>query len=448
MSSLFYIGPIMGWNSTEQTRILVDVCEETDLICELIIGNQIIQSFKKQAFPGIPIVYIFYNIPPKSHCRLVWNEKVEIEFLVDQRLRIYYPPDNSFPLVEYIRFDFNEYIPIPPIPYQPSSNEKIVIISGNGHVKSINNMENWVKLSKTRPTIIIHNGYHIYYDDIYKLHYKQILSNRTLWKRIRDKFANAWREDEIRSVMAVNTNILTTDLKPYPNYYLVYLNADKLRQLVTSACSDVSSYINVNMSLNFEETLFLLSLMYQEVLWRDIPREYDGGYKNFLIANKHYFIFDTQFYRSDQTFLGNKQLDYFETSVKFLEPGANIVIIIPGNPIKISSFKRSTPKSREKWGYSKLWISDFLRLINYAQRYKITFIGSGPKELCYELYYNYSGSILRSYILPPIRFINMSKLSPKIRKQLANYSLIYSNIMTTSGYLIIENELCNFITNS
>lgn len=437
----------MGWNSMEETRILVDVCENITLNCEFIINNQSVHTSVQEAKPGIPIVYVFYNIPSKSRCRLIWNDEVEIEFLVNSRLRIPSGRDDSFPLVEYVRFDLHEYISVPKMVYDSPNNEKVVLLTGNCNSGN-GGVEGWSNILKTRPTLVIHNGFHIDCRDLLRMHNKGILPIRNLWRKIREKYAIAWKENEVKWVMAVNSNILTNDSKPYPNYYLVRLNSELLKQLVISSCGDISSYVNINMSLNFEETLFIINLIYQEILWRDIPFEYDGSYKNFMVGNKHYFVLDSKFYRNELTFFGNTQLTMFETALKYINPGANIIIVVPSNPFKITSFKRATPKVREKWGYSKIWIADFIHLINAAQKYRITFIGSGQRQFYQELYYKYSGSILRSYVLPSIRYTRVPKITPKIRKRLSEYSLIYSNIQEKYGYLVIENELCTFITNS
>lgn len=435
----------MGWNSMEETRVLVDVSENVTLLCEFIINNQSVISFTNYAVPGIPIVYIFYNIPPKSHCRLIWNDTIEIEFLINHRLRIPGKKDDSFPLVVYNRFDLNDFIRIQRPAYIPRDGEKVVVISGNCHSGGV---EGWINMAKTRPSLVIHNGYHIDYRDLLKSYNKGILPIRTLWKRIRDKIANAWRENEVKSIIAVTSNVLTNDVKPYTNFHLMQLNIESFKQLCISACSSVSSYVTSNINLNFDETVFILSLMYFEVLWRDIPYEYDGSYKNFMIGNKHYFILDSKYYRNEHTLFGVTQLSYFDKGMSCIEPGSNIVIIVPNNPFNKVSFKRATPKIRDKWGYSKRWIDEFVHLITYCQKYKVTFIGSGYRDFLQELYFNHCGSILRSYILPPIRHVNYNKTFPRLRKRLSEYILIHSNIQQKFGYLIIDNELCFFLKNN
>lgn len=440
MSSLFYIGPIMGWCSVEETRILVDVSTDVSLMCELFVGHEYVGSYNINAYPGIPVVYVLYNLPPSVPCRIVWNGEIEIEFMVSKRVRMPMEINDEFPLVKYVRCNVGVYsATVYSLGQVQTIHEKVIFLTGN-HTGGIGS---WDSLPRECPNIIVHTGSHIQASVVRRLSANRTIAMRNAWRRIRELYRDVWNTPPVRSLMATISNVFSVNVKPFHNYHLFRLQKDELFQLVRSSCG-IGMYSG-NLALEYEDIVFLTTMMYQEVLWRDIPYYYSGSYKHFMAGNKTFFLLDSVFHRSSDTFLGNNQLAAINNTLALSQHGSCVVLCVSTDP-----FSRSGKE--ERWASKKKWMSEFASILAGAEHHKLTWVCGMDGRHGQELLYHHRGMIVRGYVLPSIRvvdegttMIGKQSMRRRIRKRIGPFKAVHHSITRgKSGYLTMEYEPIEF----
>lgn len=398
----------MGWCSVEETRFLVDVSSECALLCEIFVGNDFIHSYTTHACPGIPIVYVLYNLPPAVPCRVVWNGEIETEFMVSKRVRMMVEMNDDFPLVRYVRCNLGTHpTNIYGLTHAGSFHEKVVCIS-----------DVWGNLLTERPNIVIHTST---IECSKRMSINKAIDTRCVWRRIRDIYHASWSEASVRAIMATTSNVFVSNTKPFHHHHLIRLQRDELVSLIKSIC-DLSSHSG-GIHLDYEDVVFLTTMIYREVLWRDIPYHFTGTYKHFLAGGKSYFILDTLHYRTNDTYLGSYQLAAIDNTLAYSQAGSHAVLIAQGDP-----FTRGYRSSG--WGSKRKWRDELTRIIQNSSHHRITLVCGGNGE-CHEVAYYHSGMTIRGYI-----FSNGKR---RIRKRFGDFKNVYMQ-SHPPGYMIIAYE--------
>lgn len=430
MSSLFYIGPVMGWSSVEETRLLVDVGNEVTLMCELFVGDEYMGSYNTNAYPGIPIVYVLYNLPPSVPCRIVWNGEVEIAFRVTKRVRMPMEINDDFPLVKYVRCNVGVYsATVYGLGQIQTIHEKMVFITGN----RMGGIGSWENLARERPNLIVHTGSHINLHVVHRLSTNRTIAVRNAWRRIRELYRDAWSASPIRSLLATVSNIFSVNVQPFHNHHLIRMQRDDMIQLVRSVCGPIT-YSTNNISLEYEDVVFLTTMIYQEVLWRDIPHYYDGAFKHFAAGGKTIFLLDTVFHCASDTFLGHNQLAAIDNTLALSQRGSSVVLVASSDPFT----KRKTDFNQ--WASKKKWLDEFARILSNAQHHRLAWVCGIDGRQGKEVVYYCRGMVVLGYILPSIRSIDEGVHFKRVHKRIAQFKSIHSKSIRKSGYLTTEYE--------
>ena len=427
----------MGWCSVEETRILVDVTDDVMLMCELFVGQEYVGSYKTDAYPGIPVVYVLYNLPPSVPCRLVWNSEIEVLFTVSKRVRLPMELNDDFPLVQYVRCNVGVYSAVVyGLGQTQTIHEKVAFVNGNHR----SGMGSWDNLLRERPNIIIHTGCHVNLSVVQRLSANRTIAMRNAWRRIRDLYRDSWTVGPVRSLMATISNIFSVNVKPFSNHHLLRMQRDELYQLVRSACG--MGMYSGSLAVEYSDIVFITTMMYQEVLWRDIPHYYDGAYKHFMAGGKTLFLLDAMFHRGSETFLGHNQLAAIDNTLALSQRGSNVLLAVSANPF----VKR---RSKEEWSSKKRWIDDFTRVLQNAEHHRLTWVCGVDGLNGQEVLYHHRGMIVRGYLLPSVRgndeSLNRSSIGKvsarRPRKHIGQFKCVHTeSCQGKSGYLITEYE--------